>query len=271
MTSREAYLKTRARLLSITEEAALEARLLLARVTGMEPSRAALSEEPLSPEAEEALEELIKRRLRREPIQYLLGEWGFMGLPFFVSPAALIPRQDTELLCEEALRLIAERGYKSALDICTGTGCIAVSIERLSKTPVIMEASDISAEALALAERNAERNSAQVLFRRADLFGGAGEYDLVTANPPYISEEDMKSLEPELSYEPRLALFGGEDGLALYRRIAREAETHIRRGGVLLLEVGAGEAEAVRGLFPERETAVIKDLNGVERVVRIDF
>lgn len=270
MTLREALSETSARLAAVSpEEAETEARLMLAHLTGLAPSELRLIDRELGQESLERLEEMIERRLSREPLQYILGEWYFMGLPFRVTPAALIPRQDTETLCEEALRLIAERGYRTLLDICTGTGCIAVSLARLGG--INAEASDISPDCVALARRNAERNGVEIAFRIADLFSGAGEYDLVTANPPYIAEADMAALQEEVRFEPRLALAGGADGLDIYRRIAKEAGAHIKKGGALLLEVGMGEAEAVRGLFPERETAVIKDLNGVERVVRIDF
>ena len=270
MTLREALSHTARRLAAVSpEEAETEARLILAHLTGKEPSALRLFDRELDGKSLEKLEEMVKRRLSREPLQYVLGEWYFMGLPFFVSPAALIPRQDTETLCEEALRLISERGYKSLLDICTGTGCIAVSLAKLGGAQT--EASDISPECAALARRNAERNGVEVTIRTADLFAGAGEYDLITANPPYITDADMDRLQEEVRFEPRLALAGGADGLDIYRRIAKEAGAHIRSGGALLLEAGLGEAEAVAALFPEREAAVINDLNGVERVVRIDF
>lgn len=269
MTSREAYLKTRARLAGVTSEAAFEARLIIAAVTGGEPARAALSERELSEKDLELIEKMTERRLRREPLQYILGEWSFMGLDFFVTPAALIPRQDTELICETALGLIREKGYGSALDICTGTGCIAIAIKKLAGREIAVEAADISADALELARRNAEKNEAEIFFRRADLFEGAGEYDLITANPPYVSSADMQALQPELAFEPRLALYGGEDGLDIYRRIAREYEPHLKTGGALLLEVGYREAESVAALFRENETFIIKDLNGVDRVVGV--
>lgn len=269
MNVSEAVRYCRRRLLAVSEEADTEARLLIARLTGESPGAAAVSFREFT-EAER-LEKLLDRRLSGEPLQYVLGEWSFMGLNFAVTPDALIPRQDTETLCEEALRLIDEAGFRSLLDICTGTGCIAISIKKLSKRDISAEASDISSDALALAKKNAEINGADILFREADLFEGAGSYDLVTANPPYIPDADMLSLQKELRYEPRLALAGGADGLDLYRRIAAEAPAHINRGGALLMEVGIGEAEPVAAMFPGNEVGIIKDLNGVERVVRVRF
>lgn len=269
MTVREALEKTRARLEKITDESRAEAVFLLSGITGMSPSLLRLEERVLSCGEAAALEDAVNRRLGHEPLQYVLGEWYFMGLPFLVGPEALIPRQDTETLCEEAARLIRERGYKTLLDICTGTGCIAVSLAKL--TGIKAEASDISPECALLAKSNAEKNGVRVSVRTADLFDGAGKYDIITANPPYISDEDMERLQEEVRFEPRLALAGGQDGLDFYRRIAAEAERHINPGGALLLEVGMGEAEAVSRLFPEKKTTVIKDLNGVERVVKVCF
>lgn len=269
MTIAEARRITAQRLAAVSDEAGLEALLMLSHITGLELSEVRLAQGGLSPENAEKLEKMTERRLSREPLQYLLGEWYFMGLPFFVGPEALIPRQDTETLCEEAARLIAERGYKSLLDICTGTGCIAVSLAKLAG--IRAEASDISPECVRLALRNAERNGVRLEAREADLFEGAARYDIVTANPPYISDEDMKGLAPELAFEPRLALEGGADGLEIYRRIAASAAEHVNPGGALVMEVGLGEARAAAELFPGRETRILKDLNGIERVIAVMF
>ena len=261
----EARLITARRLAAVSEEAGFEALLMLSHVTGLELSALRTAEAEISPESAEKLEEMTERRLSREPLQYLLGEWYFMGLPFFVGPEALIPRQDTETLCEEAAGLIAERGYETLLDICTGTGCVAVSLAKL--TGINTEASDISPACVRLALRNAERNGADIKARTADLFEGAARYDIITANPPYISDEDMMGLAPELAFEPRLALSGGADGLDVYRRIAEEAARHLNPGGALVMEVGQGEAGAVADMFPGKEVRIVRDLNGVERVV----
>ena len=214
----------------------------------------------------DSLNELAKRRLSGEPLQYLLGEWEFMGLPFIVEPSALIPRQDTETLAETAIKLIKERGYKSALDICTGTGCIAVSIKKLGGLKRVA-ASDISPDCTALAKRNAELNMVDIELSVRDLFAGHGSFDIITANPPYINKEDMAALQREVRHEPALALYGGEDGLDFYRRIASDWHAHINPGGAMLLEAGMGEAGAVADMFSGFKTRIIKDLCGVERVV----
>ena len=267
MTVRDALSNARLALSGITEESRFEAGLLLKHITGLSSALVDSSAE-LSPEQEELLDALLRRRLSREPLQYILGEWSFYGLDFRVTPAALIPRQDTEILVEEAIRLIRERGYRSLLDICTGTGCIAAAIAK--NTGAAAEASDISEDCVSLARENAERNGVSLTVRRADLFEGAGKYDIITANPPYINAADMRALQPEVRFEPALALAGGEDGLDIYRRIAGEAFDHINNGGALLLEVGYNEADAVAELFVGRRTRAAEDLNGIERVVIIE-
>ncbi len=269
MKVKEAYYSLRKRLCAVTDEARTEANLLFAYYAGIAPSEAIVSERELDESSLAAIERAAERRLLHEPLQYILGSWGFMGLEFIVAPCALIPRQDTETLCEEALRLISERGYKTLLDICTGTGCIAVSLAKLGG--IKAEASDISPECASLAMKNAELNGVELLVRTADLFDGAGSYDIVTANPPYISDKDMEALSEEVKREPALALRGGADGLNFYRRIAEKAPAHINKGGALIMEVGAGEAETVAALFPENETRTACDLNGIGRIVIAEY
>ena len=269
MKVKEAYYSLRKRLCAVTDEARTEASLIFAHYAGIAPSEAIISETELDESALEAIERAAERRLLHEPLQYILGSWGFMGLEFIVAPCALIPRQDTETLCEEALRLISERGCKTLLDICTGTGCIAISLAKLGG--VKAEASDISPECVSLARKNSLKNGVEIFLRIADLFEGAGRYDIVTANPPYISDKDMETLSEEVKREPALALRGGADGLDFYRRIAEEASAHINKGGVLLMEVGAGEAEAVAALFPENETRIADDLGGIGRIVIAEY
>lgn len=251
------------------EEAAQQARMLVAAVIGAEP--AALSLHAWSQVNEEQIAiigELLERRANGEPLQYILGEWSFMGLPFYVDERALIPRQDTELLCETAIRLIQERGYQSVLDLCTGGGCVGISISKLTSASVT--ASDLSADALALAQENADLNEAQVTLIESDLFQNiSGGFDLIVCNPPYLSQADMDHLQKEVSFEPKLALFGGEDGLEFYRRIAAEYASHLNSGGALLLEIGSTQAEAVAALFSAKAEA-ISDLGGNPRVMVVE-
>lgn len=269
MKLNEARRALTARLAAVTDEAALEADLIMEYATGRKKAVILFSDAELLPREAEAIDAAARRREAHEPLQYILGRWGFMGLEFYTRPGALIPRQDTETLAEHAVCIIRERGYKTALDICTGTGCIAVSLAVLTDADV--EASDISPLCAELARQNAEANSVSLRVRTADLFSGAGSYDIITTNPPYLSGADMASLQAEVGFEPALALLGGPDGLDYYRRIAAEAGQHINPGGALVLEVGAGQAEAVRGMFPGLKASLIPDLNGIDRAVEIDF
>ena len=208
------------------------------------------------------LEELVSRRKSGEPLQYILGKWEFMGLPFYTRPCALIPRQDTETLCEEALSI----GGKTLLDLCCGTGCIGVSLAKLGGFEVAF--GDISPDCLALARENAALNGVAGSFVLTDMFGNiSGSYDMICVNPPYIPTSELASLQAEVKREPRLALDGGADGLNFYRRISRDYAAHLSPGGTLLMEVGAGQAEDVAEMFPKAE--IIKDICGIKRVVAV--
>lgn len=210
------------------------------------------------------LEELVSRRKSGEPLQYILGKWEFMGLPFYTRPCALIPRQDTETLCEEALK-INGRG-KTLLDLCCGTGCIGVSLAKLGGFEVTF--GDISRDCLALARENAALNGVPGIFLLTDMFSDISDsFDLICVNPPYIPTSELASLQTEVKREPVLALDGGADGLDFYRSIARDYATHISPGGALLMEVGAGQAADVAEMFSKAE--IIKDICGIERVVAV--
>ncbi len=247
------------------EEAGQQARLLLCHVLRCEPAKLALRRtEILTPEQEYELRDLLARRQNREPLQYLLGEWSFMGLDFYVRPGVLIPRQDTETLCEIALREAKLQGYRTALDLCCGTGCIGVSLAKLGGLTVT--ASDLSPDCVSLTRQNALRNGVRLNTLQGSWFEPVtGRFDMIVCNPPYLTQEDMEQLQPELRYEPALALFGGEDGLFAYRAIRDGYAAHSRPGGVLLLEVGAGQADDVCALF--NDATALPDYNGVLRVI----
>lgn len=212
---------------------------------------------------------LLEQRGRHIPLQHLTGEQEFMGLPFLVNEHVLIPRQDTETLVEEALKRL--RPGMRVLDLCTGSGCIAVSLARLGSDASI-DASDISTEALAVARENARRLGAQVRFIESDLFTKIdGQYDMIVSNPPYIRTAVIAELAEEVRlHEPIQALDGSEDGLRFYREIIRQSPAHLTDGGRLLFEIGYDQAEAVRALMTENgftEIEVIRDLAGHDRVV----
>ena len=194
---------------------------------------------------------LIDRRCQREPLQYILGTAQFMGVTLRAQPGALIPRNDTETLCEQALARM--QGRERVLDLCTGTGALAIAIA-LQFPGAQVTAADISADALAVARQNIADTGARVTLRQGDLFAAAaGErFDIIVSNPPYITAEEMADLQPEVCREPALALYGGLDGLDFYRRIAREAPDYLLPGGWLLL-ASTGIATSVPLLFFARE------------------
>ena len=248
----------------VTEEHEAEARIIISELTALPIGRINMEAPPLSAALKESIDGIVKRRAQGEPLQYILGKWEFMGLPFYTRPCALIPRQDTETLCEEALK-INGRG-KTLLDLCCGTGCIGVSLAKLGGFEVTF--GDISPDCLALARENAALNGVSGKFLLTDMFSDISDsFDLICVNPPYIPTSELASLQAEVKREPRLALDGGADGLDFYRRISRDYAAHLNPGGALLMEVGAGQAADVAAMFPKAE--IIKDICGIERVVAV--
>lgn len=211
---------------------------------------------------EQQLNALVARRQSGEPLQYLLGEWEFFGLPIRVSPAVLIPRADTETLVEHAIEAIKKQGYKTCLDACTGSGCVAIAIA--SRTGIAVSATDISKQAIDLAKQNACLNGVDICFMLGDLLCGTGKYDIIVCNPPYLSKMDMHQLQKEVSYEPRLALYGGEDGLDFYRRLRADYGEHLNDGGVLMMEIGSTQADAIKNIFGT--VTIVKDICNNDRV-----
>ncbi len=241
------------------EDARLEASFLL-RANGFHSPYREIADTDMK-----ALEPLIARRLSGEPLQYVLGEWEFYGLPFHVNRSVLIPRPDTETLVEAARKLLTD-GRRDVLDLCCGSGCIGIALAVCANARVT--AADISAEALALTERNAERNGVPVTTVQSDLFENVeGTFDLIVSNPPYLSRDEMDGRDLSLRYEPALALDGGVNGLDFYRRIAKEYRQYLKPGGTLLLEIGMTQKEAVEALFENSEC--ISDYGGRPRVIAV--
>lgn len=211
---------------------------------------------------------LCDRRAAREPLQYILGETEFMGLTFHVEPGVLIPRADTETLVEKALEWM--KPGARVLDIGTGSGAIAVSLAKLGRQAQVT-AVDVSDRALEIARQNAKRNGAAVEFVKSDCFSAlkGRKYDMIVSNPPYISEDEMRGLMPEVTREPELALFGGADGLDFYRRISREAPEYLNEGGCLLFEIGWLQKDAVGALVKAHigEPFALRDYGQNWRVV----
>ena len=256
------------------ENPRLDAELVVAHALHIDRMRVILdAARELEGEELRMLRELVKRRRGREPIAYLRGEREFYGLKFRVDKRVLIPRPDTETLVDVALARTRHISLSMRLlDLCTGSGCVAVSMARQRPTSKVT-ASDLSADALAVARDNAYRLGAyNVAFVEGDLFANVkGRFDIVTANPPYIPSGDIAGLMADVrDFEPRLALDGGDDGLDLVRRIAEEAPRYLVPGGVIALEIGAGEADATRGILEKAgflEIEIARDLARIERVV----
>ena len=255
-------------------EAKLDARALLEYTCGTS-LRTLLSEPdlPVSAEAAARFRERIGRRGAREPLSYITGTRDFMGLTFKVDRSVLIPEQDTENLVEEIMRNLC--GGERILDLCTGSGCILLSLLYYSNGTTGV-GTDLSHEALGTAADNAGRlNLAErAKWRQGDLFEAVGDderFDLIVSNPPYIRSDVIDGLSPEVSvHEPRLALDGGEDGLSFYRKIIPEAVRHLVTGGILFLEIGFDQAEAVSALMRDAgyyEVRVIRDYGGNDRIV----
>ena len=258
------------------DTARLDAELLLARVLRLDRIGLILhSERPLQPAELDRFRELFKRRRAGEPIAYLLGEREFYGIALRVDARALIPRPDTERLVEVALERTRARSMRgAALDLCTGSGCVAIALCRARPTWSVT-ASDISADALRVARNNALRTGA---VRNLELVEGplfapvAGRrFDLVTANPPYIPSPEIPQLPVDVrEFEPLLALDGGPDGLDLVRSIAARAASHLSPGGLLALEIGADQGNAALAVLEQqgfRALELATDLGGRDRVV----
>lgn len=228
--------------------------------------------QPLTKFQQNNLTAIIKQRLIRYPLQYIIGRWNFFGREFFVGPGVLIPRSDTETLIDVCLESLAQKQEPRVLDLCAGTGCIGITIkgERPDSQVSLVEKYD---EALSFTNKNAEHNKMDVKIIKGDVLkteGAEGLYDLIVSNPPYINDSDMKTLQPEVKFEPITALEGGEDGLVFYRQIAKEYKKHLVAGGVMAFEVGINQAEAVSQIMKENgfeNVGVRKDYGEIDRVV----
>ncbi len=255
-------------------EQRLEAELLLCHV--LDTSRALLlahDTDELTAQQEDDFRQLILRRKQDEPLQYLLGTANFMGLDLKVTPAVLIPRFDTERLAEQALKLLEPIQQPKVLDVCTGSGAIALAISHYRKDAVVW-AGDLSVEALAVAAENNQQCGTQVTFRQGNLLEPftdlAGQLDLLASNPPYITSQEMTELPGDVLQEPRLALWGGKDGLYFYRKLAAAAQTMLRPGGWIILEVGYQQGQDVQQLLTDaglEQVGLLQDWQGLDRVV----
>ena len=260
-------------------DAALDARFLLEEVCGTNlQTLLVFPEKKVTEEEVNQYRAFIQRRKDREPTAMILGEWDFMGLTFRLNKSTLIPEQDTEVLVETALEELKRRGLGEAplriLDLCTGSGCILLSLLHELRNAGGL-GTDLSEEALEAARENAVRLGLQerAAFRQGDLWEPVGDErcDLIVSNPPYVPTEVIPTLEPEVRCgEPYAALDGGEDGLVFYRRIMREAAGHLKPSGIIIVESGFDEAPQIAALMQDqklRGIRTVKDYGGLDRVV----
>ena len=256
------------------KEAALDTWYILETVSGLNRAEYFLrSEDEIDKDKVEEFLRLIERRSERIPLSYVIGQRDFMGLTFKVNENVLIPEQETELLAEEVIKHC--KG-KTVLDMCTGSGCIAISVSLLGE-PGEVTASDISDKALEVAKENAELLKAStVKFIKGDLFENiTGSFDIIVSNPPYIETRVIEELEPEVrDYIPRLALDGDEDGLKFYKNITKKAIKYLNKNARIFYEIGYNQSEAVTDILLENgfeEIKIIKDYSGLDRIVTAKF
>lgn len=275
MTIFEAYNTTKQKLKNAgIEDYVFEAKTIIKHLTGLTNNQIlSCFSNPLTEFQQNNLTAITRQREIRYPLQYILGEWGFYKYSFKVGVGVLIPRSDTEVLVEKCSEFLKDKAKPKVLDLCAGSGCIGISLacDYPDSAVVLVEKYD---EAIRYIVQNIEFNKAyNTLCLQGDIFTGDandGQYDLIVSNPPYIPPSEMKITSPETKFEPEKALLGGEDGLDFYRAIIQNYKNSLKSGGMLAFEVGINEAQKVSQLLSDAkftQITVIKDLNGIERVV----
>jgi release factor glutamine methyltransferase len=264
------------------EGARLDAELLMAAAAHTSRAAVIVGAAQIDATVMERFERMVARREAREPLAYIVGHREFFSLEFEVRPGVLIPRPETETLVETALDFLNGRLSATILDIGTGSGAIAIAVAKNAPAARIV-ARDISKVSLEVAASNAERHRCadRITFLQGDCFAAldaardGSRFDLIVSNPPYIAEAEFATLDPEVrDFEPRIALAGGRDGMDFYRKIAAGLSRWLKRGGEVIVEVGAGQAETVEALMRAAgclPSVRVRDLSGVERVVRAQY
>jgi release factor glutamine methyltransferase len=263
------------------EDAQREAELIVSHALGIDRATLYRESNPVPDDIVSKIDEIVRRRVAREPLQYILGFIDFLGLKIKVGHGVLIPRPETELLAEEAIKAISNNNANvNILDLCTGSGCLALALARAFPDALVY-GTDSEETAIGYAEENAKTNSIEnVLFLKGSLFEPLENriavtderpvFDLIVSNPPYIRRDDLKKLQPEIrDWEPLTALDGGEDGLDFYRAIIPGARKHLTANGILLFELGIHQAEAVKQMVEDagfQNISVKKDYAGIERI-----
>jgi release factor glutamine methyltransferase len=254
------------------KEAQLDAEILLCGILEVSRSKLyILRRESITEEQYKKYKEYLNRRITREPVDYILGNSEFMGLNFNVNSNVLIPRQETELIVEHANKFIKETKAKNILDLCTGSGCVAVSLAYYNDN-VSVVASDVSEAALEVAKSNALINnvSEKIKFIKSDMFNNIidEKFDIIISNPPYVKNDEYKGLEKEIFFEPKIAFLADDDGLTFYRIIAQKAKQYLNKKGMLLLELNSNISSKVADLFNDfNSVSIVKDYSGLDRIL----
>ncbi len=271
MTVGEALLYAR-QVLKDVPDRDVDAAWIVGWVSGLSRSRLQLEKAmELTQQQQNTLCRILARRAKREPLQYIFGRLPFLNIELKTDSRALIPRDETAILTELALSIITQKKYQSMLDLCTGSGAIALAC-KYNLPYLSVCASDISADALSLAKENAQKLGLAVEWQESDLFARleSRTFDCILSNPPYIAQRDLEKLEKELSFEPQNALDGGADGLDFYREIIAQASRHLNSGGMLMFEMGAGQREVIEYLMIKAgfcDITVTNDYSGIERII----
>ena len=258
------------------DEANLKVKMVLSNLLNEDKSYLIINKDiEISEEIKNEFFQNIKRLKQGEPVQYIIGKTEFYGLEFNVTPDVLIPQPDTEVLVEEIINIHRENYHNqdkraNILDLCTGSGAIAVSLKN-NLDNVNIFASDISSKALDIATKNAVKNNVEITFIESDLFNDINsKFDIIVSNPPYIERSVLGNLSEEVKHEPVLALDGGEDGLDFYRKIVKEAKKYLNKNGILALEIGFDQKDSVTKLLEKEDYKAIyckKDYSGNDRVL----
>ena len=255
------------------EDNIFEAKQIIKHITGYSNEQILSGyQNELSGFQEINLQVIMKQRLNRYPLQYILGKWDFYGRPYKVGPGVLIPRPDTETVIEVCLDIIDKKKPSDVLDLCAGTGCIGITIacERKNSNVTLVEKYEEAARYIKENIKNADGNANVLMGDVFESIGADKKYDLIVSNPPYINEKDMGNLQPEVEFEPPTALYGGEDGLMFYRAIASNYRDSLKSGGSLVFEIGYDQGEAVKDILLAlgfKNIKIKKDYSENDRVV----
>lgn len=267
-----AYNTTKKQLASAgIEDFALEARYIMRHITGYDNAKIMANYmEELTPLQQTVLKNMVTRRMSGYPLQYILGVWQFYGLDFYVGEGVLVPRPDTETLVRRSVEFLKDKPAAKILDLCAGSGCVGIAIAKNSGAKGV--AVEKYEEAYTFLEKNIKRHSVEITPVLADIleFKTNDKFDLIVANPPYISEEELSLMNKETSFEPREALFAEDVGLFYYEKIAALYKDNLLPGGMLAVEIGFSQAEAVKEIFIRNgytDIGVDSDYSGNQRVV----